>query len=289
LRGCVLAFTAIVVLFVWNLVHQSLPAWSTYGWSIISGTQWNPAALTFGALPIILDTLISAGVAVIIAVPIGLGTALAINFVIPRRLKTVASALVELLAAVPSVCYGLWGLLVVAPWMATTFEPWLASLTGGGWPFSGDNLGSGLMLASIILSIMILPTIVAVTREVIAAVPGDLTEAALSLGATKSQALRKVVLPSARVGMLGAVSLGAGRALGETIAVAMVIGGNAQMPHSLFSVGATIASTIAAEYTEATPQAIGVLAALAVILMAITVLVNAGARGLVIRAERGAR
>jgi phosphate transport system permease protein len=287
LRIVAALFSAILVWFIWSIIHQSLPAWSTYGIKIITGTSWQPENFVFGALPLILDTLISSAVALLFAVPIGLGTALVLNFVLPKKLQTVTGTLVELLAAIPSVVYGLWGLYVLVPWMSTTVEPRLARLTGGGWPFSGDDLGAGIMLASIVLAIMVLPTIVAISRDVIAAVPKNLNEGALSLGASKSQVLRKVVLPSARRGILGAISLGAGRALGETIAVLMVIGGNAQMPHSLFSVGATLASTIATEYTEATPQNLAALGALAVILMVMTVSVNAAARALVRRSEGG--
>jgi phosphate transport system permease protein len=284
LRAVAALFSAVLLDFVYSIVHQSWPAWAHNGLSLITGTKWNPAGSIYGALPLILDTIISTLVALLFAVPIGLGTALILNFVLPQRLRTITASLVELLAAIPSVVYGLWGLYVVIPWMTTTVEPWLASLTGGGWPFSGDSLGAGIMLASIVLAIMILPTIVAISRDVIAALPADLNEGALSLGASKSQVLRKIILPSARSGILGAVSLGAGRALGETVAVLMVIGGNAQMPRSLFSVGATLASTIATEYAEASPQNLAALGALAVILMVLTAAVNAVARGLVRRA-----
>ncbi len=284
LRAVAALFSAILIAFVYSIVHQSWPAWTQHGLSLITGTKWNPAASIYGALPLILDTIISTLVALIFAVPIGLGTALVLNFVLPRRLRTVTASLVELLAAVPSVVYGLWGLYVIIPWLSATVEPWLASLTGGGWPFSGDSLGAGIFLASIVLAIMILPTIVAISRDVIAALPKDLNEGALSLGASQSQVLRKVILPSARSGILGAISLGAGRALGETVAVLMVIGGNAQMPRSLFSVGATLASTIATEYSEASPENLAALGALAVILMVLTAGVNAVARRLVQRA-----
>ena len=284
LRAVAALFSAILLAFVYSIVHQSWPAWTHNGLSLITGTKWNPAASVYGALPLILDTIISTIVALVFAVPIGLGTALVLNFVLPRRLRTVTASLVELLAAIPSVVYGLWGLYVLIPWMSTTFEPWLSSLTGGRWPFNGDPLGAGIMLASIVLAIMILPTIVAISRDVIAALPTDLNEGALSLGASKSQVLRKIILPSARSGILGAISLGAGRALGETVAVLMVIGGNAQMPRSLFSVGATLSSTIATEYAEASPQNLAALGALAVILMVLTAGVNAVARRLVRRA-----
>ncbi len=284
LRVVAVLFSAVLLAFVYSIVHQSWPAWTQNGLSLITGTKWNPAASVYGALPLILDTVISTAVALLFAVPIGLGTALVLNFVLPRRLRTLTASLVELLAAIPSVVYGLWGLYVLIPWMSTTFEPHLASLTGNSWPFNGATLGAGIMLASVVLAIMILPTIVAISSDVIAALPKDLNEAALSLGASKSQVLRKIIMPSARSGILGAISLAAGRALGETVAVLMVIGGNAQMPRSLFSVGATLASTIATEYAEASPSNLAALGALAVILMVLTAAVNAVARRLVRRA-----
>ncbi|MEI7654971.1 MAG: phosphate ABC transporter permease subunit PstC [Actinomycetota bacterium] len=287
LRGSALLFSAVLVLFVWSIIRQSWPAWSHSGLSIITGTNWAPADSQFGALPLILATLITAGVALLFAVPIGIGTALTLNYIIPPRIASPLTVLVELLAAVPSVVYGLWGLNVLVPWMSTTIQPWLAGLTSGGWPFSGNAIGLGLVLASTVLSIMVLPTIVAISRDVIAAVPRDLIEGALSLGATRSQVLLKVVVPSAKIGLLGAVSLGAGRALGETVAVAMVIGSSPSMPHSLFSLGSTLASTIATQFIDSSPQQLAALGALAMILMFLTASVNAIARALVQRGVKG--
>jgi phosphate transport system permease protein len=288
LRGVALLFTAVLALFVWSVLHQSWPAWSTYGLHIITGNNWAPAANDFGALPLILATLLTAGVALLFAVPIGIGTALTLNFLVPRRLAGPLTTTVELLAAVPSVVYGLWGLNVIVPWMSTTAQPWLASITNGGWPFSGNAIGLGIATASVVLAVMVLPTIVAISRDVIGTVPRDLVEGALSLGATRSQVLTRVVIPNAKVGLLGAVSLGAGRALGETIAVAMVIGSSPSMPHSLFSLGSTLASTIATQYTDAPQMHMAALGALAVILMVMTASVNALARALVNRGTKGA-
>jgi phosphate transport system permease protein len=287
IRAGALIFGAAIVLFVWSILHQSLSAWTSHGFHILTGTVWSPSTSNYGALPLILATLITTAVALLVAVPIGLGTSLTIIFFLPQRLKTPMTSLVELLAAVPSVVYGLWGLFVLVPWMNTTIEPKLASITGGGFPFNGATNGFGLLLASIVLSVMILPTIVAISRDVIAAVPHEQIEGALSLGATKSQTLLKVVLPEARTGIFGAITLGAGRALGETIAVAMVIGSNPQIPKSLFSTGATLSSTIATEFGEASGAQLAALGALALILMVITAGVNAGARSLTRRAIRG--
>ena len=263
-------FAAVLLLFVWSIIHQSLPTWSKYGFSFITGTNWSPSTDEFGAAPLILATLITASVALLFAVPIGLGTSLVINFVLPPKLKTPITSLVELLAAVPSVVYGLWGLVVIVPWLSNTVQPWLGNLTSGGWPFSGSPIGLGLLPASVVLSIMVLPTVVAISRDVIAAVPNELVEGALSLGATRSQVLLKVVLPAAKVGILGAISLAAGRALGETVAVAMVIGSSPAMPHSLFSLGSTLASTIATQFIDSSPSLYAALGACAVILMVLT-------------------
>jgi phosphate transport system permease protein len=252
---------------------------------MITGTSWVPGTGPYGALPLIVDTLLTTAIALLIAVPVGLASSLALLFLIPQRLRAGAATLVELLAAVPSVVYGLWGLWFLIPWLNKTLDPFLAGITGSRWPFSGAQEGFSVLLAGIVLSIMILPTIVAISRDVISVVPNDLIEGGLSLGATRSQVFTRIVLPSARTGILGAIALGAGRALGETIAVAMVIGSNPQLPHSLFSTGATLASTIATEFGEATGNTGGALAALALMLMIITASVNAGARLLTKKAQ----
>ncbi|MDE3064606.1 MAG: phosphate ABC transporter permease subunit PstC [Acidobacteriota bacterium] len=287
LRAVAALFGVVIVLFVWSIVKTAWPAITTYGVNLVVGRTWIAGTGPYGALPLIIDTLSTTAIALIFAVPVGLATALALQFVIPRRLRGPAASLVELLAAVPSVVYGLWGIAVMVPWLITTLQPFLAHLTGGSWPFNGSQQGFSILLAGIVLAIMILPTIVAVSRDVIATVPADLMEGALSLGATRGQVLTRVVLPTARTGILGAIALATGRALGETIAVAMVIGSNAQIPHSLFSSGATLASTIAVEFGNAVGTEGGALAALALILMVITGAVNFGARALTRRA--GAR
>jgi phosphate transport system permease protein len=284
LRGTALFFGAVIILFVWSVLHTAWPALREFGFHMVTGKTWVPGTGPYGALPLLIDTVLTTVIALIIAVPVGLASALALLFLIPQRLRATSSALVELLAAVPSVVYGLWGLWYLIPWLNKTLDPFLAGITGGKWPFNGAQEGFSVLLAGIVLSIMILPTIVAISRDVIAVVPSDLIEGGLSLGATRSQVLTRVVLPSARTGILGAIALGAGRALGETIAVAMVIGSNPQIPHSLFSTGATLASTIATEFGEATGSTGSALAALALMLMIITAAVNAGARLLTKRA-----
>ncbi len=287
LRGAALFFGAVIILFVWSVLHTAWPAIRAFGFHLVTGKTWAAGNGPFGALPLIVDTLLTTLIALVIAVPIGLASALALLYLIPQRIRNTASSLIELLAAVPSVVYGLWGLWFLIPWFTKTLEPFLAGITGGGWPFNGAHEGFGVLLAGVVLAVMILPTIVAISRDVISVVPSELIEGGLSLGATRSQVYTRVVLPSARTGIFGAIALGAGRALGETIAVAMVIGSNPQLPHSLFSSGATLASTIATEFGEATGSTTSALAALALMLMIITASVNAGARVLTNRALKG--
>ena len=288
LRGVALFFGAVVVLFVWSVVHTAWPALSQFGVNLIIGKTWISGTGPYGALPLIVDTVLTTLIALLIAVPIGLATALSILFLMPKKIRTVASSLIELLAAVPSVVYGLWGLWYLAPWFSHTVQPDLAKFTGGAWPFNGPQEGFSVLLAGVVLAVMILPTIVAISRDVISVVPADLIEGGLSLGATRSQVFTRIVLPSAKTGIFGAIALGAGRALGETIAVAMVIGSNPQLPHSLFTSGATLASTIATQFGEANGTTGAALAGLALMLMIITAGVNAGARILTNRAKAGA-
>ncbi len=183
-------------------------------------------------MPFILGTIESTAIAVALAFPIGLGTAVALAYLVPDRVRPVLSTTVELLAAVPSVVYGLWGLVVLAPVFASTVEPFLTSVLGWTGLFDGPNRGVGLLLAGVILSIMILPTMVAISRDVLVVVPREQVEGAMALGATRWQVLRKVVLPAARTGILGAFTLATGRALGETVAVALVIGNSPYIAHS---------------------------------------------------------
>jgi phosphate transport system permease protein len=275
-------FSLLVVALVVTLAFQAAPAFNHFGPSFLTGTTWDPVHVKYGALPFIVGTIETTSIALVLAVPIGIGSALFLVHALRGRLRAVLSTAVELLAAVPSVVYGLWALLVVAPWMRTIIEPRLASTTAGTGPFSGAQLGYGLLLAGLVLFVMILPTMVAISRDVIAAVPADQVEGAFALGATRWQVMWRVVTPSARMGLLGAITLSTGRALGEAIAVAMVIGNSTSIAHSLFSPAATLASAIASQFTEATePYHLAALMALALILMAIAVVVNVIARLLV--------
>ena len=274
LYGTSALFALICAVFLLSVVLPSVPAWRASGLSIIFGTKWDPASKTYGALPLIFGTVETTAIALCFAIPIGVGTAIAIVHLIPRRFRIPVSSVVEMLAAVPSVVYGMFGLVVLVPIFQEHVQPWLANLTGGHFPFNGNPEGLSILLAGCVLFVMIVPTIIALSRDVIAAVPSDQIEGALSMGASRWQMLSRVVLPGARSGIVGAVTLATARALGETIAVAMVIGSNPRFANSLFSPGATLASTIATQYQGSTTQDLQYLAALAVILMSITVSAN---------------
>jgi phosphate transport system permease protein len=272
-------FAALLVAFVVLMISKSWSAFAHFGFSFLTTTKWDPVHVHYGALGFVVGTLETTFIAMLIAVPIGLGCALALAFAVPRRLQVPVGSAVELLAAVPSVVYGLWGLLVVAPWVREYIEPALAHITGGHGPFSGAQIGVGLLLAGLILSVMVLPTMVAISRDVLLAVPSVEIEAAFALGATRWQVMRKVIVPGARTGILGATTLATGRALGETIAVTMVIGNSPALAHSLFAPAATMASVIANEFTGATePYHLASLIAVGVLLMVVSVLVNLAAR-----------
>jgi phosphate transport system permease protein len=282
LGGVAALFVVLLVVFVTALVIQAEPAFAHFGLSFLTSTKWDPVHVHYGVLVFLVGTLETTAIALAIAFPIGLGCALALAFGIPERLRVILGPAVELLAAVPSVVYGLWGLLVVAPWVRTIIEPALAHITGGRGPFGGSQLGVGLLLAGLILSIMILPTMVAISRDVLLAVPGVEIEGAFALGATRWQVMRRVVVPSARGGILGATTLATGRAMGETIAVTMVIGNTDHFTHSLFGTTQTMASLIANEFTEATePFHLAALIGVGVLLLVVAVIVNLAARLLV--------
>jgi phosphate transport system permease protein len=268
--ACIL-FAAVSIGFVGSILWNSLPTWEHHAGTILGRTGWQAPNGPFGGLAMIVGTLETSIIALAIAVVIGLGTSISIVFLLPRRFRNIVATLVELLAAVPSIVYGLWGLLVLAPWMLKTVNPWLNS-----WPFakeifgnSAQEFGTSLLLASIVLAVMILPTFVAISREVISVVPQDLIEASLSLGATKWQVIREVVLPTAKIGLFGATFLALARATGETIAVALVAGGVANVQFHLLYPGTSIAAWIATEFGEAGHNEIGALMALGTLLMLI--------------------
>lgn len=296
-RAVVTAAALLVLLIVVglgiDLAWESRQAITKFGLGFLTSQRWDPVHQRFGALPYIFGTIVTSLIAIALALFIGVGTALFLTELAPERLKTPLATLVELLAAIPSVVYGLWGIFVLAPFLRTTAEPFLHNTLGAvpllGSLFSGPQIGIGLFAGGVILGIMILPTVAAISRDVLRAVPREQSEAAYALGATRWEVISGVVLPYARSGIRGAAILGLGRALGETIAVTMVIGGRPQITHSLFSLGYTIAAVIANEFTEATYQLyLSSLFELGLILLLITMLLNVCARLLVWRITRGA-
>ena len=265
-----------------EMVSASRLSLTHFGWHFLVGSTWDPVAEVFGALPFIFGTLASSLLALFIAVPVALGAAIFLSELAPLGLARPLGFLVEMLAAVPSVVYGLWGIFVLAPWLRETVEPALGHVFGFLPFFSGPALGTDLFAGGLILAIMILPTISSVSREVLRAVPLTLREAALALGATRWETVRVAVLPTARSGIVGATVLGLGRALGETMAVTMVIGNRPQIPHSLFAPAYTLASVIANEFSEATGDLhLSALAEMGLILFGVSVVLNGIARLLV--------
>ncbi len=277
----------IVVLLVGILIVLNIdaaPAIGRFWLSFLGSTSWDPVKEQFGALPAIYGTLLSSLLALVIAVPVSLGAAIFLSELSPRWLKGPASLLIELLAAIPSVIIGLWGLFVLVPVVRNPVESWLGSKLGFLPFFQGPPFGVGFLAAGIILAIMIIPIITALSRDAMSAVPNQQREAMLALGATRWETIRRTVLPYCRSGLIGAMILGLGRALGETMAVTMVIGNGYKLTASLFSPGTTIASKIAAEFAEADSQLfIASLVELALVLFAVTLVVNVIARLLVWR------
>jgi phosphate transport system permease protein len=260
-----------------------------FGLGFITSVDWDPVRESFGALPFIFGTVASSLLALALAVPVALGVALYLTELCPLKIRQPLAFVIELLAAVPSVVYGLWGIFALAPFMRDHVEPLLKNTLGFLPFFSGPHQGYGMLTGGIILSIMILPTIASVTREVLKAIPDHFREAALALGATKWESLRDVVLPLARSGIVGAVILGLGRALGETMAVTMVIGNRAEISASLFAPSYTMASVIANEFTEATGDLyLASLSEIGLLLFVVTLLLNIVARLLVWRVARPA-
>jgi phosphate transport system permease protein len=286
--ACAFSVFAIVVLIFLELISQSRLSLAAFGWRFFVRSVWDPVSGDFGALPFIYGTLVSSLLALIIAVPLGIGVALFTTEMCPRSLRSTLSFLVELLAAIPSVIYGLWGIFVLAPLLRAYVEPWLSRYFGWTGLFEGTPFGLGMLAAGIILAIMVIPFIASITREVVMAVPRPQREAVLALGATRWEMIRIGVLRNARTGIMGGIILGLGRALGETIAVTMVIGNTPQIVKSLFAPGYTLASVIANEFTEATGDLyLSALIEIGLALFIITLIVNALARLLVWSVTRG--
>jgi phosphate transport system permease protein len=270
-------FVATVVALVVSVADGSATAFAHSGVSFLWSGTWNPDAGRYGAGILIVGTLVTTGVAMLLAVPVGLGVAVALSEVAPRRIAGLLGTAVEFLAAVPSIVVGLWALLVLSPVFASSVEPFLGAVPGLHWLFGGAALGPSVLLAAVVLAVMTLPTIVALSRSALGAVPASDREAALALGATRWQVVRTAVLPAARSGMIAAVTLALGRALGESIAVALVIGNIPSLPHSLLAPGATLGSAIVNQFAEASPglQTSSVIG-LGAVLLLLTIVVNTG-------------
>jgi len=270
------------------LLSAGWPAMQRFGLAFFVTSTWDPVAQEFGALPFIYGTLVSSALALLIAVPLGLGVAIFLSELAPGWLRVPVGFLVELLAAIPSVVFGLWGIFVLVPWVRATLTPLLKSSLSFLPLFAGPPLGIGMLTAGLILAIMVVPFIVAVSTAVMRAVPITQREAALALGATRWETTRTAVLPYARSGIIGAIFLALARALGETMAVTMVIGNVPQIKASLLAPAYTIPAVIANEFTEATSDLyVAALIYAGVVLLIVTVIVNVVARVMVGRVARG--
>ena len=288
LTAAAIAIPVLLGFLVYELYTASRLAIGRYGIDFVTGSTWDPVAEDFGALPLIVGTLLSSLIALIIAVPLSVGVAIFLTEFSPRWLRQPVSFTIELLAAIPSVVYGLWGIFVLIPVLRQAVFPFLRSTLGFLPQFQGPIYGNSMLAAGIILAIMVMPYIMSVSREVLQAVPASQREAAMGLGATRWEAAWTAVVPYARSGIVGAIILGLGRALGETMAVTMLIGNRHELAASLFAPGYTMAAVIANEFTEATTDIhIAALSYVAFVLFLITILVNAGARLLIWRVSRG--
>jgi phosphate transport system permease protein len=272
---------ALVIVMGFEMFRQSNLSIAKFGWGFITRTIWDPVHDEFGALTFIFGTLFSSLIALFIALPLSVGIAIFLSEFAPKWLEQPVSLLVELLAAIPSIVYGLFGMFIMAPWLRKTIEPFLGDHFGFIFLFKGPPYGLGMLAAGLILTVMILPIITSISRDVMKSIPDSQREAAFALGATKWEAV-KVVLTGAKSGILGATLLGLGRAIGETMAVTMVIGNRPDISFSLFNPGYTMASVLANEFTEATSDLyISSLIEIALLLFVMTIILNAIARVIV--------
>jgi len=286
--GCGLCVLALVGLIVYELITKSNLSWHAFGWKFFFRSEWDPVNNQFGALPFVYGTIVSSVLALVIAVPLAIGVAVFTTEMSPRWLRGPLAFTTELLAAIPSVIYGLWAIFVLVPLLRTYVQPWLARYLGWAGLFEGPPYGIGMLAAGIILAIMVIPIVSSITREVMSAVPQQQREAVLALGATRWEMIRTGVLRNARAGILGGVILGLGRALGETMAVTMVIGNRPEIARSLFAPGYTMASVIANEFSEATGDLyLSALVEVGLALFIVTIIVNILAQFLVWTVTRG--
>lgn len=284
LAGLAVITTALVFLIAFELWQGSAAARHAFGWRFITSSEWDPVNGLFGAAPYIFGTLVTSAVALLLAAPIGVGTAIFLTELAPRWIRSVVGFLVEMLAAIPSVIYGLWALFALVPIVRHHVEPSLNRWFGVLPFFQGPAYGVGLLSASLVLTIMVLPTITSISRAVLERTPEDQRFAAYALGATRWEVIRNVTVPHARSGIIGALILGLGRALGETMAVTMVIGNRGSITSSLFALGDTMASVIANQFSEADYDLYtSALVEIGLLLFVVTVILNVGARFLVSR------
>jgi phosphate transport system permease protein len=277
-----LSVLALLALMLVEMAGQSLPSIKKFGWQFITTGDWDAVAGSFGALPYLYGSVVSSVLALALATPLSIGAALFITEICPKRWGGIVAPLIELLAAIPSVIYGLWGVLVMAPWLQSTVEPFLIEHFGSIPFFQGAPYGVSMLAAVFILMIMVVPIITSITREVLLAVPQTQKEAAVALGATRWEMIKMAILPYGKSGILGAAILGLGRAVGETMAVTMVIGNSPQISLSLLSPGYTMPSVIANEFAEASSKLhSSALMEIGLILMVVTLIINGLARLLI--------
>lgn len=288
ITACGLAVLAVLLLIVYELVARSSLSWHTFGFKFFAGSDWDPVGEQFGALPFIYGTLVSSLVALVIAVPLAIGVAVFTTEMCPKAMRGPLSFFVELLAAIPSVIYGLWAMFVLVPLLSGYVQPFLGRTLGWTGLFTGPPYGIGMLAAGIILAIMIIPIISSIAREVLLVVPQHQREGVLALGATRWEMIRVGVLRNARAGIMGGIILGLGRALGETMAVTMVIGNRPEIAKSLFAPGYTMASVLANEFSEATGDVYrSALVEIGLALFLVTIIVNALAQLMVWSVTRG--
>jgi len=288
ITACGMAVLGVLALIVYELVLRSGLSWRAFGLKFFAASEWDPVNEQFGALPFIYGTLVSSLVALVIAVPLAVGVAVFTTEMCPKKLRGPLSFFVELLAAIPSVIYGLWAIFVLVPLLRGYVQPLLGKALGWTGLFSGPPYGIGMLAAGIILAIMIIPIISSITREVLMVVPQHQREGVLALGATRWEMIRVGVLRNARAGIVGGIILGLGRALGETMAVTMVIGNRPEIAKSLFAPGYTMASVLANEFSEATGDVyLSALIEIGLALFLVTIVVNALARLMVWTVTRG--
>jgi phosphate transport system permease protein len=280
---------SLILLMGVEMYIDSKPAILKFGWGFLAASVWDPVQEIYGALPFIFGTLVSSAIALVIALPLSLGVAIFLSELAPPWMERPLSFLIELLAGIPSIVYGLWGIFVLVPWIRMSVEPALSSAFGFLPIFRGAPYGFGMLAAGLILAVMVLPIVASISRDVLKSVPQTQREASLGVGATRWQSIR-LILNDAKSGILGATLLGLGRAMGETMAVTMVIGNRPTVSYSLFDPGYTMASVIANEFTEATSDMyISALVEIALLLFVMTIIVNMLARLLVWSVTRSKR